>query len=268
MEAPLPRSREALATGAEHQTATVAKAHVTQSAAPPSAAAAPTSPPQYESRTASSAQTRVMPPAPRSQQQQAAHQAQQLRAQEEAQRQVQIQQQLHAQQQAQQLAQQQAQLQQFQQQIQPQKPPPPQQTVYMLTTSRPPTTSTPPHEGIVAPDQLPLGYTLAYAVSTPTPTASAATPILISEQPSAARPTYTLLSSCPPQSQLQSFQTAKGTVLYATPAQVLTQAAAPSENDAPRLILVNTDGTFTVLQAETLAATAGLGLSPTIMQAH
>ncbi|AYU81142.1 hypothetical protein LdCL_300039800 [Leishmania donovani] len=267
VEAPLPRSREALATGAERHAATEAKAHVAQSAAPPSTAAAPTSPPQYESRTASSAQTRVMPPAPRSQQQQAAHQAQQLRAQE-AQHQAQLQQQFHPQQQTQQLAQQQAQLQPFQQQIQPQKPPPPQQTVYMLTTSRPPATSTPPHEGIAAPAQLPLGYTLAYAVPAPTPTAPAATPILISEQPSAARPTYTLLSSCPPQSQLQSFQTAKGTVLYATPAQVLTQAAAPSESDAPRLILVNTDGTFSVLKAETLAATAGPGLSPAITQAH
>ncbi|CBZ29018.1 conserved hypothetical protein [Leishmania mexicana MHOM/GT/2001/U1103] len=267
LEAPLPRSREALATGAEHHAANVAKAHVGQSTAPPPAAAVPPSLPQYEPRTASSTQIRVMPPAPRSQQQQAAHQAQQLRAQQEAQHQAQIQQQRHTPKQVQQLAQQQAQLQQLQQQIQPQKQQQ-QQTVYMLTPSRLPASSTPPHEGITAPAQLPLGYTLAYAVPAPTPTAPAATPILISEQPSAARPTYTLLSSCPPQSQLQSLQTAKGTVLYGTPAQVLTQAAAPSESGAPRLILVNTDGTFTVLQAEALAATAGFGLSPAIMQAH
>ncbi|GET90950.1 hypothetical protein, conserved [Leishmania tarentolae] len=265
VEVPLHRSREALSTGVEHHSASVAKVHAVQCAAPPATGAAPTSPPHYESRTPCSAQTRVMPPAPRSRQQQAAHQAKQLRAQEEAKHQAQIQQQIHTSKQAQQLVHPQVQLQELQH-IQPQKQK--QQMMYMLTTSRSPATSTPPHEGTTAPAQPPLGYTLAYAVPTPTSTTQAATPILISEQPSAARPTYTLLSSFLAQSQLQRVQTAKGTVLYAAPAQVLNQVSAPSESEGPRLILVNTDGTFTVMQAETLASTTVRGVPPAIMQAH
>nr|CAJ2477971.1 unnamed protein product [Leishmania braziliensis] len=214
VESPLPRTREALETGAEHHAATVANARTLQSTAALAAVAAPKSSPHYEVRTVSSAQTRVMPPAPRSQQQQAAHQAQQH-----------------------------AQLQQRQQETQPQKQ---QQTVYMVTTSRPPAT-TPWQGSLAAPAQLPLGYTLAYAIPASTSTAPMTTPILISEQPSTARPAYTLLSSCPPQSQLQSFRTTTGTVLYAAPVQALPQAAAPSESEAPRLVLANIDGIFTIL---------------------
>ncbi|KAG5473333.1 hypothetical protein CUR178_03253 [Leishmania enriettii] len=245
LEAPLPRSRESLAPGAEHASSSVAKEHVVHGACAPHTVM-PTSPAHYEARTVSSAQTRVIPPAPRSQQQQ----AQQLRAQQEAQHQSQLQQQHQAEQQAQ--------LQRVHQEIQPQKQEQ-QQTVYMLT-SFPRATSTPPHEGIVAPAQLSFRCNLPYAVPASTPTAPVSAPVLISEQPNATGPTYTLLSPCPPQSQLQSVQPAKGTVLCGAPAQALPQAAALSETEAPRLILVNTDGTFTVLQAAMFAATVGPGL--------
>ncbi|KAG5496799.1 hypothetical protein JIQ42_03633 [Leishmania sp. Namibia] len=245
LEAPLPRSRESLAAGVEHEASSAAKAYVVQGACAPHTVV-PTSPPHYEARTVSSAQTRVIPPAPRSQQQQ----AQQLRAQQEAQHQSQLQQQHQAEQQAQ--------LQRVHQEIQPQKQEQ-QRTVYMLT-SFPRSTSTPPQEGIVAPAQLSFRCTLPYAVPASTPTAPVSAPVLISEQPNATGPTFTLLSPCPPQSELQSVQPAKGTVLCGAPAQVLPQAAALSETEAPRLILVNTDGTFTVLQAAMLAATAGPGL--------
>ncbi|KAG5472559.1 hypothetical protein LSCM1_03963 [Leishmania martiniquensis] len=242
------RSREALATAAEHNTSIAGKPHVGQGAPAPAGAAA--SPPQYEARTASSAQTRVIPPAPRSQQQQ----AQQRRAQQEAQHQAQAQ----VQQQQQQQTEQEAQPQRVHPQIQPQKQEQ-QQTVYVLTTL-PSASSTSPHEGIVTPAQLSFGYTLPYALPAPTATAPAPSPVLISEQPNATRPTYTLLSSCPPQPRLPNFQLAKGTVSHTTPGQALPQTAALSDGEAPRLILVRADGAFTLLQAATFAATAGPGL--------
>ncbi|KAG5498840.1 hypothetical protein JKF63_03129 [Porcisia hertigi] len=250
VEAPLLRTQEALASSAQHRGAAGSKPHFMQSSAvAPATAAAP---------TASTTHTRVMPPAPRSQQKQAAEQSRQLHGRKEGQQVQQIRPQHETQ-----LAQQRTQLHRLHHRIQHEQQQQQQQQhpIGVVTTSRTPANSTPPPEGIAAPVQLPLGYTLAYAVPASTPTASASTPMFISEQMGAASPTYTLFSSCPPQTQLQSFQTAKGTVLcMASPKAVPQSFPAGGECAAPRLILLKSDGSLTVLRTATFSAGGTSGL--------
>jgi hypothetical protein len=138
-----------------------------------------------------------------------------------------------------------------QQQYQYQPQPPQQQAVFIMSQPRSTATGTPPCESPAAAPQLPCGYSLAYALPAST---SAATQLIISEQPNEPRPTYTVLApSSPhaPQPQLQQgFAPSKNAVLYLGQTSLAAphSSAAPLDNSVPRFILVKADGTFTVLQ--------------------
>ncbi|KAL7696580.1 Zinc finger C-x8-C-x5-C-x3-H type (and similar) [Lotmaria passim] len=280
VETPLPRSRElnaAAATGATSAAEHAAFGSNKYSGAMTSTAAS-AAPPQYETKTATTAtpalngQCRVLPPAPRSQQQaqQQQQQLQQLRAQFQTQQQQQPQQQPQPQheapfqQQRRQFQQQQQQQHfnvqtkqshvpqqseqlpfhrqlpqqnQYQAQPPPQRQTPPQQqqqqqTVYLVAQPRSVATATPSRESPTAAAAPQIPCGYSLAYALPTNAASS-TQVLLSEQPGDNPPMYTLLSSGSPQTSSQQPQQ-QSLVQTKNPVVFLTQAqvAAPNGNAA------------------------------------